>query len=547
MLSACLRVICLHHACLIEDGWKHFDSMVHNYDTIPEVVHYACMVDLLGRRGLLDKAAKFIDSMPIEPDASVWRALFGACHVYSEAKLAKTVFSNRFFTWSLNTVDRLMQLESPCEHAFCLDCARSDSSCYICDERIQKIQTIKMMEGIFICAAPHCLKSFLKKSEFETHIHETHADLLQSNIEKEDGNESDTFNMPRPSSMDFTMSRASSIDAHAKQSIAADSSTARTPARTAFSPNSNSQPHDLDDRTRPSQPRDQPPQKSPIIQPKQPPFYARPPNYPLDLQSENIPSPVFDRAGPYNRFHNQQNFDMQAGPHQRRDSDQNPDKQQGIISELPSSEYLQHPLQQPNFVVPVNTNQRLAPPAYNFSPFPAEGAHMFYNARYEAMRPDMPSESGREQGSLLGFPPAPTGDVTSSDSYPRPWNMGAVMPFEQMPAGQGMSESYANQLDAQGRATLFQGDYGQVPGVIPPTPMGNMGSEPLQGSSSSDNRDGKGVLAPQPRPPPPPPPPRHLSQFTRGNFPHPGDAASQEGLSYGWQHEKHDGYGGSQD
>ncbi|CAH8338202.1 unnamed protein product [Eruca vesicaria subsp. sativa] len=49
---------------------------------------------------------------------------------------------------------------SPCDHAFCLECARSDSICYLCDERIQKIQTIKMMEGIFICAAPHCLMSF---------------------------------------------------------------------------------------------------------------------------------------------------------------------------------------------------------------------------------------------------------------------------------------------------------------------------------------------------------------------------------------------------
>ena len=41
-----------------------------------------------------------------------------------------------------------------------------------CDERIQKIQTIKMMEGIFICAAPHCLRSFLKKPDFEAHVHD---------------------------------------------------------------------------------------------------------------------------------------------------------------------------------------------------------------------------------------------------------------------------------------------------------------------------------------------------------------------------------------
>ncbi|KAF3538056.1 hypothetical protein F2Q69_00018256 [Brassica cretica] len=62
--------------------------------------------------------------------------------------------------------------QNPCEHAFCLECARSDSIFYLCDERIQKIQTIKMMEGIFICAAPHCLRSFLKKPDFEAHVHD---------------------------------------------------------------------------------------------------------------------------------------------------------------------------------------------------------------------------------------------------------------------------------------------------------------------------------------------------------------------------------------
>lgn len=112
---------------------------------------------------------------------------------------------------------------SPCEHAFCLDCARSDSICYLCDERIQKIQTIKMMEGgIYICAAPHCLKSFLKKSEFESHIQKTHADLLQTNVAaKNNGNESEPLSAKQPS---------------------ASESTARAPPKTTpFSPNSTSQ------------------------------------------------------------------------------------------------------------------------------------------------------------------------------------------------------------------------------------------------------------------------------------------------------------------
>lgn len=67
--------------------------------------------------------------------------------------------------------------------------------CFIlnrCDERIQKIQTIKMMEGIFICAAPHCLRSFLKKPDFEAHVHDLHSTLLLTDdADKDDGNDSD--------------------------------------------------------------------------------------------------------------------------------------------------------------------------------------------------------------------------------------------------------------------------------------------------------------------------------------------------------------------
>lgn len=48
-----------------------------------------------------------------------------------------------------------------------------------CDERIQKIQTIKVHEEIWICAAPHCFKSFLKKDEFDTHVRRSHGDLLK--------------------------------------------------------------------------------------------------------------------------------------------------------------------------------------------------------------------------------------------------------------------------------------------------------------------------------------------------------------------------------
>ncbi|KAL3327311.1 hypothetical protein AABB24_035136 [Solanum stoloniferum] len=174
---------------------------------------------------------------------------------------------------------------SPCEHIFCLDCARSDSLCYLCDERIQKIQTIKMLEGVYICAAPHCLKSFLKKTEFESHIHETHSDLLRA---EKDGNISESASARKPT---------------------ASESTVQAPPRPIFSPGSGSQAHDPEDKAHHSQTRDQQLPR-PFMQQKSP-FTGSIQNQPLEQQSDSNPPPGFERPGMQNWLP-QQGFDAQG-------------------------------------------------------------------------------------------------------------------------------------------------------------------------------------------------------------------------------------------
>ena len=44
------------------------------------------MVDLLGRSGYLDEAEDLVNNMPIEPNASVWGALLGACRVHGNTE-----------------------------------------------------------------------------------------------------------------------------------------------------------------------------------------------------------------------------------------------------------------------------------------------------------------------------------------------------------------------------------------------------------------------------------------------------------------------------
>ncbi|XP_038682097.1 putative pentatricopeptide repeat-containing protein At3g15930 [Tripterygium wilfordii] len=85
VLSAC------SHAGLVEQGRQHFEDMSSIHDLSRHMEHYGCMVDLLGRAGLINEALQFIKEMPIEPDASVWGALLGACKVHSKVELGEII------------------------------------------------------------------------------------------------------------------------------------------------------------------------------------------------------------------------------------------------------------------------------------------------------------------------------------------------------------------------------------------------------------------------------------------------------------------------
>lgn len=83
VLSAC------RHAGLIQEGRNVFASMSEKHHVEPNMEHYACMVDLLGRAGLFDEVLSLIKKMPTEPDAQVWGALLGACKIHSNVALGE--------------------------------------------------------------------------------------------------------------------------------------------------------------------------------------------------------------------------------------------------------------------------------------------------------------------------------------------------------------------------------------------------------------------------------------------------------------------------
>ncbi|KAK4569272.1 hypothetical protein RGQ29_004607 [Quercus rubra] len=82
------------HCGLVEQGCKYFDLMTSCYSIQPQLQHYGAMVDLLGRVGLLEEAHAIIDSMPMEPDIVIWRALLSACRTYGKPELGEVAIAN---------------------------------------------------------------------------------------------------------------------------------------------------------------------------------------------------------------------------------------------------------------------------------------------------------------------------------------------------------------------------------------------------------------------------------------------------------------------
>lgn len=90
-----IAVLCsCNHAGLIDEGIDYFYSMEKVYDLVPQVEHYGCLVDLLGRGGRLKEAIKVVQTMPMQPNVVIWGALLGACRMHNSVDIAKEVLDH---------------------------------------------------------------------------------------------------------------------------------------------------------------------------------------------------------------------------------------------------------------------------------------------------------------------------------------------------------------------------------------------------------------------------------------------------------------------
>ncbi|RID78736.1 hypothetical protein BRARA_A01531 [Brassica rapa] len=92
---------------MVEDGERIFSLMPKEYGINPKMEHYACMVNLYGRAGMMQEAySMIVREMGFEAGPTVWGALLYACYIHGNSDIGEVA------------AQRLFELEPDNEHNF---------------------------------------------------------------------------------------------------------------------------------------------------------------------------------------------------------------------------------------------------------------------------------------------------------------------------------------------------------------------------------------------------------------------------------------------
>ncbi|KAH7294360.1 hypothetical protein KP509_28G068300 [Ceratopteris richardii] len=84
---------CSNGGC-VDEGSLYFLAIKNDFDCIPTLELFTCMVDLLARAGNLITAMIFIELMPFQPSVLPWHVLLGACRKWGDVQLGQHAFEN---------------------------------------------------------------------------------------------------------------------------------------------------------------------------------------------------------------------------------------------------------------------------------------------------------------------------------------------------------------------------------------------------------------------------------------------------------------------
>lgn len=90
LLTAC------NHAGLVDKGLVYFNTMEETYGIVPDIEHFSCLIDMLGRAGRLNEAEEYLKKFPLWNDQIVLGSLLSASRLHGDV-----VVGERLAKWLL--------------------------------------------------------------------------------------------------------------------------------------------------------------------------------------------------------------------------------------------------------------------------------------------------------------------------------------------------------------------------------------------------------------------------------------------------------------
>ncbi|PKA63418.1 Pentatricopeptide repeat-containing protein [Apostasia shenzhenica] len=96
-----------NHGFLWAEAQRYFNSMKSDYGIKPRLAHYSCLIDLLCRVGMAEKAEELVHSMPFVPDSIAWTSILSGSRLHCNVRLAELA-ANQISAW--DPLDRMPYL-----------------------------------------------------------------------------------------------------------------------------------------------------------------------------------------------------------------------------------------------------------------------------------------------------------------------------------------------------------------------------------------------------------------------------------------------------
>jgi len=170
-------VTCVLNACshsgLIQEALDIFHRLKTELKIKLRVMHCNCIVDLLGRAGLLEDAENFITNdmkkEQIEPNVVTWKALLGACRTYKDVDRAERVAQ---YIMDLDPKDTSVYVLLSNIYAQCGNMIKREEVRALMDKR-----GIKKMPGISTVDLNGKIYEFVSEDNSHPNIKEIHSEL----------------------------------------------------------------------------------------------------------------------------------------------------------------------------------------------------------------------------------------------------------------------------------------------------------------------------------------------------------------------------------